>query len=386
MSRLQRRHFPRAAAFLVLACAAAPTAAAWDPPVEPPRARQSYLTALYAPSFGLALGQSPPSAYPLDDNFAVDGGMVNLFPRGDNLNFYYGVGHSIAQLPLYSGAAPATESFATAAQARDLVYGRATYVFLDYFQLDGGVEYDQNRKVERASGYEDYDYDRLSLSESLSLDLRYSSIESYYKGKIFLYPEQGLRASAGLFENRYYPAGDSAATGSPSWSPQAFGELQYLLHPQRVWVIALDATGKANLEASSPRVQAAASSVLGAVPSAGDYALDADVELRFLRPNGLFWESPEFWYVSSFLFKFMPGFILGYDAGATGLYRDGSVVVQQSLYLSPLVAIRMNGDLEAVLRADISAATSSQYKVLLTLSVGTVGAGKPGPMIQKGIR
>jgi hypothetical protein len=386
MNRHRRRSWARAASLLLLACAAVPSASAWEPPVEPPRVTQSYLTALYAPSFGLALGQTSPSAYPLDDYFAVDGGLVNLFPKGDNLNFYFGIGHSIAQLPLFAGSAPATESFATIAQARDILYGRSTYVFLDYFQLNSGVEYDQNRKVARESGYEDYDYDRLSLSETLSLDLRYSSIESYYKGKIFLYPEQGLRASAGLLENRYYPAGDSAATGSPSWSPQAFGEMQYLIHPQRLWVIALDATGKANLEASSPRVQAATSSVLGAVQTAGDYALDANVELRFLRPNGLFWESPEFWYVSSFLFKFMPGFILGYDAGAAGLYRDGSVVFQQSLYVSPLVAIRMNGDLEAVLRADISAATSSQYKVLLTLSVGTVGAGKTSPMLQQGIQ
>ncbi len=350
--------------------------------MEQPRIRQSFLTVLYAPSFGL-LG---PSAYPLHDYFAIDGGWVNLFPKGDNLNFYYGAGHSITELPLYSGAAPATESFDTAEQAQDLLYGRGTYAFLDFFQLNGGVEFAQNRKVSRTVGYEDYDYDRLSLSEALSWDHRYSSIESYYKGKLFLYPEQGLKASGGLRENLYFPAGDSQGTASPSWSPQAFGEIQYLLHPGRLWVIALDGTGQANLAVSSPRFQAATSSVLGATQAAGDYALDADIELRFLRPNGLFWESPEFWYVSSFLFKFSPGFILGYDAGGAGLYRDGSYLFQQSIYASPMVSIRMNGDLEAVIRADFCAASSGQYKVLLSLGLGTVGAGKTSPLLHGGIQ
>jgi len=356
---------------------------AWEPPPEPPRVPQSFLTALYAPSFGLFT----PSSYPLNDYFSVDGGWINLFPKGDNLNFYYGIGHSISDLPLFPSSSTGLESLDLVQQARDSLYGKVTYAFLDYFQFNGGVEYLQNRKVSPATGYEDYDYDRLSFSEALSWDMRYSSIETYYKGKIFLYPEQGFRVSGGLLENLFFPAGDSLAGGSASWSPQAFGEIQYLFHPGRMWVIALDGTGEANLVAESSRVQAAISTVLGALDTAGDYALDADVELRFLRPNGVFWESPPFWYISSFLFKFSPGFILGYDAGTTGLYRDGSRIIQQSVYASPLVAIRMNGDLETVLRADFSAASSGLYKVVLSLSVGTVGGGKPiSPLLQNGRR
>jgi hypothetical protein len=371
-----------AACALLLSSGAFASLRAWEPPVEPPRVRQSFLTAVYAPSFSLFSS----SAYPLHDSFSVDGGFVNLFPKGDNLNFYYGIGHSMTDLPIFPDSSSAIESFDLQQQARDTLYGKVTYVFLDYFQFNGGVEYLQNRKVARTTGYEDYDYDRLSFSEALSWDLRYSSIETYYKGKIFLYPEQGFLVSGGVSENLYLPAGDSLASGSASWSPQAFAEIQYLLHPDRLWVIALDGAGQANLASSSSRIQAADSAVFGALDTAGDYALDADVELRFLHPGGLFWESPEFWYISSFLFKFSPGFILGYDAGTTGLYRNGSSLFQQSVYASPLVSIRMNGELQTVLRADFCASSSGLYKVVLSLSIGTVGVGATNPMIQKGIR
>jgi hypothetical protein len=372
----------RAICALLLAGGASAGLRAWEPPVEPPRVRQSYLTAFYTPSFGLF----SPSAYPLHDFFGVDGGFVNLFPKGDNLNFYFGIGHSIKDLPTFPGSSSAIESPSQIEQAADTVYGKVTYVFLDYFQLNGGVEYFQNRKVSRASGYEDYDYDELSFSESLSWDLRYSSIESYYKGKLFLYPEQGFRVSGGLTESRYMPAGDALAGESPSWSPQAFGEIQYLIHPNSLWVIALDGTGQANLAAGSSRVQAATSSVFGAFEAAGDYSLGADVELRFLLRSGAFWDSPPFWYISSFLFKFSPGFILGYDAGTAGMYRDGSTIFLQSVYASPMLAIRMNGDLETVLRADFSAASSGLFKVVLSLTVGTVGAPRSTPLFQNGLR
>ena len=221
---------------------------AWEPPPEPPRVRQSFLTALYAPSFGLFT----PSSYPLNDYFSVDGGWVNLFPQDDNLNFYYGIRHSISDLPLFPSSSPGLESLDLVQQARDSLYGKVTYAFLDYFQFNGGVEYLQSRKVAPATGYEDYDYDRLSFSEALSWDMRYSSIETYYKGKVFLYPEQGFRVSGGLLENLFLPAGDSLAGGSASWSPQAFGEIQYLFHPGRMWVIVVGRNGRRLTSSPSP--------------------------------------------------------------------------------------------------------------------------------------
>ncbi len=356
---------------------------AWEPPPEPPRVRQSFLTALYAPSFGLFT----PSSYPLNDYFSVDGGWVNLFPKGDNLNFYYGIGHSISDLPLFPSSSPSLESLDLVQQARDSLYGKVTYAFLDYFQLNGGVEYLQNRKVAPATGYEDYDYDRLSFSEALSWDMRYSSIETYYKGKIFLYPEQGIRVSGGLLENLFFPAGDSLAGGSATLSPQAFGEIQYLFHPGRMWVIALDGTGRLTSSpshpASRPRYPRCSArwirqGIMLSTPMSSFASCAPMASSGNLLPFGTSAASS---------FKFSPGFILGYDAGTIGIYRDGSRIIQQSVYASPLVAIRMNGDLETVLRADFSAASSGLYKVVLSLSVGTVGGGKPiSPLLQNGIR
>ncbi|MGA2546500.1 MAG: hypothetical protein ABSF43_08140 [Rectinemataceae bacterium] len=377
-----RRPALRAACALIFTAGAAASLSAWEPPVEPPRVQQSFLTALYAPSFSLF----SKSTYPLNDNFRIDGSWVNLFPKGDNLNFYFGVVHSITELPLFPPGTSETEGYNLTQQAGDAVYGKFTYAFWDYFQFNGGVEYLQNRNVARIAGYEDYDFNRLSFSEALSWDLRYSSIEKYYKGKVFLFPEEGFRLSAGLREREFFPAGESLTAGAgPSWSPQAFGDAEYLIHPDRLWVIALSGSGEANLAAGFPRVQAATSNVLGALETAGDYALDASVELRFLRPNGLFWESPEFWYVSSFLFKFSPGFILGYDAGTTGRYQDGSRIFQQSFYASPMVAIRMNGDLITVLRADFAVASSGIYTLVLSVTFRTVDEGKTTPLLQGGI-
>jgi hypothetical protein len=368
---------------MLFAAGAAAPLTAWEPPVEPPRMLQSSLTTLYAPSFGLL----SKSAYPLHDNLSVEGSWVNLFPKGQNLNFYFGALHTIKDMPIFPAASAETEGFSQASQARDSVYGRFTYVFYDYFQFNGGVAYLQNRSVARVAGFEDYDFDRLSLSGALSLDLRYSSIEKYYKGKIFLYPEEGYRVSAGMRAHEYFPAGQSLAPGAgPSWSPQAFGDLQYLVHPGRLWVVAFSGSVEANLAPGAPRVQAATSKVLGALETAGDYAADAGVELRFLRPSGVFWESPEFWYVSSFLFKFSPGFIVGYNAGMAGRYQDGSRVFQQSFHASPLVAIRMNGDLLTVLRADLAVASSGIYTVVLSASFGTVDAGKPTSLVKSGLR
>ena len=374
----------RAAVATLLAVGAAARLTAWEPPVEPPRMLQSSLTALYAPSFGLL----SKSAYPLHDSFSVDGSYVNLFPKGQNLNFYFGALHSIKDMPIFPAASAETEGFNLASQARDSVYGRFTYVFYDYFQFNGGVAYLQNRSVARAAGFEDYDFDRLSLSGALSLDLRYSSIEKYYKGKVFLYPEEGYRVSAGMRAHEYFPAGQSLVPGAgPSWSPQAFGDFEYLIHPGRLWVVALNGSLEANLAPGAPRVQAATSKVLGALETAGDYAGEAGVELRFLRPSGVFWESPEFWYVSSFLFKFSPGFVLGYNAGMAGRYQDGSRVFQHSFHASPLVAIRMNGDLLTVLRADLAVASSGIYTVVLSASFGTVdAANKPTSLVKTGLR
>ena len=127
--------------------------------------------------------------------------------------------------------------------------------------------------------------------------------------------------------------------------------------------------------------------MLGALETAGDYAVNVGVELRFLRPSGVFWESPEFWYISSFLFKFSPGFIIGYNAGMAGRYQDGNRVFQHSFHVSPLVAIRMNGDLQTVLRADLAVANSGIYTVVLSASFGTVDApNKPTSLVKSGIR
>ena len=46
----------------------------------------------------------------------------------------------------------------------------------------------------------------------------------------------------------------------------------------------------------------------------------------------------------------------------------------------------MNGDLQAVLRADFAIASSGLYKLVLSLGIGTVGGVTSSPLVKEGIQ
>lgn len=346
-----------------------PNVYGWEAPVEPPRVRQSFLTAVYLPSFGLL----SPSALPLYDNFFVDGNIVNLFPRGMNLSFYYGVSHTVKDAAVFPESPAETAKYLYLTQASDTVYGRVNYVFYDYFQLNGRVDYLQNQLVWKNTGFDDYNMNRLTLSGDVSYDIRYSSIENYFKGKVFLFPEEGWRVAAGI---RYHSFHSRESVGLPDVY-EVYGGFQSLFHLSKFWVLSLTVNGESHLNTNASRTQFLTAKVNGASEIPGNYNTDLGLEIRFLQPIGLFWESPEFWYINSFLFKFSPGFAVGYNAGLTGNFRDNRPVFQNSVNLSPLVAVRMNGDLISVLRFDFIIASSSLYRFMLSFNFNTGIDNKP---------
>ena len=114
--------------------------------------------------------------------------------------------------------------------------------------------------------------------------------------------------------------------------------------------------------------QAVTSQVLGSYEIPGDYAMDGKFELRFISPKGIYWDSPPIWYIQSFMFKFSPGLVLGYNGGWTGLYSSKRFKWQHSAYVSPLIAIRINGDLSSVMRFDFAFSSSQIYEYIFSIN------------------
>ena len=112
--------------------------------------------------------------------------------------------------------------------------------------------------------------------------------------------------------------------------------------------------------------------------------LDGTMEIRFLHPAGLFWESPAFWYINSFLFKFSPGIAVGANGGMVGRFNSSNYQYLGSAYISPVVAIRMNGSLLTVARCDIALGSSSVFKGVFSLNLSFNFDEKPANLLKSG--
>lgn len=163
-------------------------------PIEQIRAMSSDINAFYFPSLGSG-------SLPYFDNFSISGNWINLFPKGNNLNFYYGYNHSVDNSVILPPDQAELTNYQYTPQSLDNMFGSVNFAFLDYFQLNGRADYTVNRVV-AANSFQDYNYNMSSYTFNFIYDWRYSSLEDWYKGMVFIYPEEGFYVSLGSSFNR----------------------------------------------------------------------------------------------------------------------------------------------------------------------------------------
>jgi hypothetical protein len=331
-------------------------------PPERPRVKQSKLTVVYFPSFGVT-AKSP---LPLYDNFYINGEYINVFPRNANLNFYYWVQYFIRDSIAYPDKAEELSISDLFSREQSIIGGKVNGAFLRFFQINLQSEYIKSRSVAAGNAYADFNYQKIAISADMSYDSRYSFVENYYRGKIFKFPQEGFLLKAGVGYNVLFP---DTVTGHVTFLQASFYS-QLLIQLHKYWILSgyikADALSKKDINGAHKIT----STVIGAYDIPGDYTASGSVELRFLSGKGLYYDSPPFWYIASFMFKFSPGFILGYNPGLAGVYT-GKMLSVHSFYLSPIVAIRINGELQSVLRLDFSITTSSSYSYILAVNYST---------------
>ena len=340
-------------------------------PKEGIRVFSTDVSGMYFPSFITTFGGSK-SVLPFHDNFAASLKLSNLIKKGPNLHLSFGVNHLITSASLM----PETDGELTISDSAEQETGTASaaasFTFLDFFTLVPGVQYTQNRTVSSDTLFSDYNFDELKGSLEIAYEARYSTLEQWYLGAIPLYPNRGFMAAAGS-TYRYI---DETLTDGTHGIMSMTGKFQYLIGLHEFITLSLHGAAAANLEKTDHRIAKTTVQIIGSYPAVGDYSGDAHLELRFLHPAGLSLLTPSF-LIARQLFKLSPGVVLGYNAGAAGSYDGSALTFIQSGYISPVVAIRWNGNLIMVFRFDIAFASRRKGGVF-SINFGTINADRLG--------
>lgn len=333
-----------------------------EDPIENVRFPKTDFSFVYFPSFGILQSNAP---LPFHDNFFLTASFLNLIPVGPNLNIIGNFLHQTQDLPVF----PITGEWTNQKLKlnKDQATGTIGFAFFNFFQFKGTFDYLQSRTVLKTADSLDFDYNRVRGALDFTFDQRYSSLQTWVSGTNFIYPESGFQSTIGVSSN----LGMNNSSGSNLLYYTIYGNLQQLFKVADIATLSVRAQGESALGSSLQRAYKIASKVIGAYQYAGDFAADTSVELRMLWPQGFYWDTPEFSYVNTFAVKFSPGVILGYNFGMVG-EQSGLIQFMQSAYLSPLVAVRLDGSLSAVLRMDISIATSSLSKLVIGIGYGNV--------------
>jgi len=342
---------------------------AQDLPLEEARSPQSGASAIYFPSFGLGASGS---ILPFHDNFSVAGYAHDLIPEGSNLNLDFGFSHGLQDSLLIPASGEAVDSVIF---NRDKAWLSSVYSFLHFYRLEAELDYDKNQPVDFAdASLDDYRFRRFTGRLGIAYDRRRSSHETWTSGLPPVYPETGFIAGVGASGNLSTNLVTEATTPSLS----AYARFQVLAPLARWLTLSVGGHGESLLSKPVSRASDLSTEVVGAYQIGGDYVADADLELRFAWPIGLYFDSPPILLINSFLFKISPGLVLGYDAGLAGSL-GGAPDALQSLYVSPLVSVRVEGSLVAFLRCDLSVANSRYSRLVLAVGIGDVNA-KSNPL------
>ncbi len=337
-------------------------------PLDLPRTPVSTIYTYYLPSL------SSSSPYQYFNNFGFNGIIQNIFVTGPNLNFGYGYQHIIQNNTVLSNGTLFVSNPDYAWQSQDLLDFYGNYSFLYFCQINADINYAMNRLVSQSDIYNYYNYNKLNFALSFIYDRRYSSLQQWTLGEVFIYPEEGFMLSLGDSSSYINDTGGDFNESLNS----VLARCQVLFHPFKIMVISMDIIGQSLLQHNPYWAFSPATSALGSYNIPGDYFINGSLELRFLFPGGLYWDTPSFWYFGSYDFKFSPGFLIGYNAVYTGDFSDinhessGNYI--NSVYFSPMLAVRLNGSLITVIRFDISASSSPGLNYVLSFNIGTIGS------------
>jgi hypothetical protein len=340
------------------------SAEAWEIPPEPPRIPKSDIFAYYLPTFGILKKNN----YTLYDNFVVNGSIVNIIQHGPNLNIYYGFNQLIRDMPFYPNGVGEISELQQMAQSLSLIHSQAVFCFYDLWQAKLEIRFLQNHTINNFLRKDDFDYSQCSFIAEIAYDARYTSLETYYHGMKFLYPQTGFTFHAGLIRSLTWAETGQERPGSLS----AYGGGEFLFNLKENWVLSLGLSGESLLQSTQERSQLILSKVPGALQVPGEYSAAAGIAIRYLTRKGLFIESPAFWYINSFLFKFSFGFELGLDSGLSGFYNIGGPIDLYAAHAGPIFAIRMNGDLISVFKLQFAVSSSKKYSYVLSMNLGTM--------------
>ncbi len=342
---------------------------AQDLPLEEVRSPQSGASAVYFPSLGLGASGS---VLPFHDNFSVAGYAHDLIPEGPNLNLDFGFSHDIQDSLVIPASGEAVDSFLF---NRDKAWLSSVYSFLHFYKFEAELDYDKNQPVDFGdAALDDYSYQRFTGRLGLAYDRRRSSHEAWTSGLPPTYPESGFVAGFGARGN----LSTNLLTETTTPSLSAYARFQALAPLGRWLTLSMEGYGESLLTKPVSRASDLSTEVVGAYQIGGDYVADADLELRFAWPTGLYFESPPILLINSFLFKLSPGLILGYDGGLAGSLGAAPDMLQ-AFYVSPLVSVRVEGSLVAFLRCDLSVANSNYSRLVFAIGIGDVNA-KSSPL------
>ncbi|MEJ5285278.1 MAG: hypothetical protein WHS77_09560 [Brevinematales bacterium] len=326
-------------------------------PLDLPRTPISSVYGYCLPSFNT---ENP---YFLFNSYGFNGIIQNIFVTGPNLNLGYGYNYQNIKNTVFSSN---FVDYDYQWQSKDFLNIYGIYSFLYFFKINAELSYQKNRLINQNEIYENYNYDKYSFNISLAYDRRFSSLQQWTLGQIFIYPEEGFFINSGSSHNIITSGGTRFDITS------LFLKSQFLFHPTKQIVFSLNLNAESLLKANKYWAFSPVANVIGSYDWPCDYYIQGNIEMRTLIPKGIFWDSPAFWYFNSYSFKFSGGFIVGYNATYGGYLINDESIYMHSFYVAPMIAIRMNGILLTVLRFDIAIAGSKNYNYILSFNIGTI--------------
>jgi len=313
------------------------------------------------------------------NGFSFRGSIYNLIKEGPNLHLFYSVDHSIGPKVVIPEERGEIMEYELKNQSTNVVSVQALFSPGYFFNISLTGDYWQNRIIHEDVSYKDYSFNKMDTGLELLWDSRYSSLESWYRGTIFKYPQEGFLL--GLGGNLLW--GEETLLKNQYQKGYLNARAEYIQPLFPYWGLFFGVRGKSFLQSYEQRAIALESEVIGAYPLMGDYNADGRIEMRFFYPGGLFVKTPR-WGVASFLLKFSPGFLVGYNGGITGRFEQGASIFQQSVYATPVIAMRFQGNLMLVARFDFSFSSSQEFNGVFSVNFGFFNS-EIAPLAQIGL-
>ena len=310
---------------------------------------------------------STPSSLSWYDNYSMAINFLNLIPRGNNLSISTYVNHGIAPVQITPRSGNGDQITSTIGS--DIIGANVRFTFLQLLTIIPAIEYSQSKVYSINPEVQDYSYDAIQAGLTLSWESRYSSWENWYLGQVPVYGNRGYEASISYYFKNCFENN----TGQSISTHILGADIQGYIPLDDYFTVALGGNGSFSLTEVPQRVIRQHLSMVASPGYDGDFAANAVAELRFLHPVSLSITTPAF-LIAPQDFRFSPGFLVGYNLAICGSYNQSSPLVVQSIYIAPLIAIRLNATLLIVFRVDCGFNFTSDGIAKFVLDFGTVGS------------